>query len=291
MAGDRPGATVSLERATSVEDYVANPFGRYIAGPTYVAYWSSAHTNGITFWGRPDEEHLRSVTRALDAVLVPGRPHHRVLIDARDLAAVDVRAFAIMANYMVKNRATHARLCTRQALVRPNGLPGAVVAGFYALVNPGYPVQVFDDAQAALGWLDIPEDSSLLTEVGRIRTLAADDAASFLSEIRAYLDREQGRATLPQAASALAVSERTLQRRLRDGRSSFRDEVAAAQLRLAMDLLSHGTDNVNSVATQVGYASPSQFRAFFRRLTGQSPAEWLSEWRRSSAPKDREGDS
>jgi AraC-like DNA-binding protein len=264
----------SLRQASSVEDYVADPIGRCVCGPTFVAYWADTHMNGVTFWGRPDEDHLKTVTRALDAVLLPGRPHHRVLIDASRLTSVDLRAFAVVAGYMVRHRATHARICTQQALVRPNGLPGAVVAGFYALINPGYPVQVFDEPATALGWLGLPPALGLTEEIDRIRTSLADDSALFLSEVRALLDRELGRITLPAAASALAVSQRTLQRRLLEAGSSFRAELTAAQLRLAEDLLSHGRSDIKTVAARVGYTSAARFSTFFRRLTGHSPAAW-----------------
>jgi AraC-like DNA-binding protein len=280
-ASEEIAGPVTLRRCPSVDDYVASPFGRYVCGPTFVAYWASAHFNGLTFWGRPDEEHMKVVTRALDAVLVPDRPSHSVLVDASRLSGVDVRAFAILAGYMLRHRATHARLCTRQALLRPNGLPGAVVAGFYALIDPGYPVKVFDEAAAAFAWLDLPEAISPWQDIDRIRIHSADDSALFLSEVRALLDQDLEQRFLPAAASALAVSERTLQRRLLDAGSSFRAEVAAAQVRLAQDLLQQGDRNLKTIAARVGYGSPARFTAFFHRATGKSPAVWAAEQVRS----------
>jgi AraC-like DNA-binding protein len=276
-ATEEVAGPVRLRRCASVDDYVASPFGRYVSGPTFVAYWASAQFNGLTFWGRPDEEHMKVVTRALDAVLVPGRPTHSVLVDASRLSGVDVRAFATMAGYMLQHRAAHARLCTRQALLRPNGLPGAVVAGFYALIDPGYPVKVFDDTAAAIAWLDLPEGISPWQEIDRIRIHSADESALFLSEVRALLDQDLEQRFLPAAASALAVSERTLQRRLLDAGSSFRAEVAAAQVRLAQELLLQGDRNLKTIAARVGYGSPARFTASFRRATGTSPAAWAAE--------------
>jgi AraC-like DNA-binding protein len=265
-----------LQAASTLEDYVANPFGRYISGPTYAVYWSKAKLNGIIFWGRPDDEDMRRVTRALDAVLHFGRPHE-VLIDAASLKSIDPRAFATMASYMVTHRSVHARLCERQALVRPEGLAGAVVAGFYEIIRPSYPVSVFDEPAAAVRWLSLPDGAGLLRELDRIRVEFQDNAAVVLARVRALLCDEQqdlGIMSLERFASAMAMSPRTLQRRLVDAGTSFRAEVTAARLSLAKHLLANTDYDLKRIAFRVGCSSAAQFSTLFQRLTHRSPTEW-----------------
>lgn len=277
--GNRPRL---LRAASSLEDYVANPFGRYISGQTFASYWTDAHVNGIVFWGRCDEDDIVRVMRALDAVLVADIPHE-VLIDASGLSSIHPRAFAALATYMVTHRATHSRLCRRQALVRPGGMAGAIVAGFYQVVRPNYPVAVFDDSAAAIGWLELPNGEDLVREINRIRDELQDTSAVVLARVRSLLcDEAQdlGKSSLDRVASKLTLSPRTLQRRLVDAGTSFRAEVTTARLKMAKDLLSGSDYDLKRIAFLIGCGSAARFSAFFRRSTRCSPTDWRESARR-----------
>lgn len=95
-----------------------------------------------------------------------------------------------------------------------------------------------------------------------------------LDRLRAWLRDGGLHATLDQAAHALGVSGRSLQRRLGEGGSSFRAELEQARLAAAQRLLLDTDDKVAAIAAEVGASSESNFIAFFRRLTGQTPAAW-----------------
>lgn len=112
------------------------PVGKYLWGATFVVWWSSSSLNGIMFWGRPEEEHVRRVTAALDGELQSGVRSHASLIDVRRVSAVDLGAFTTLMQYVRSRRAPFAKVVRRQALLRPDGLAGAAVAGFYSVLSP-----------------------------------------------------------------------------------------------------------------------------------------------------------
>src|SRR5687768_2104693 len=83
-ARPRPGRKEGrVEAASCLEHYLARPVGRYFVGPTYVVWWQSVRLNGISLWGRPEEDHIVRITRALEAELEPGVSPHASLIDLR----------------------------------------------------------------------------------------------------------------------------------------------------------------------------------------------------------------
>ncbi|MEV0251029.1 AraC family transcriptional regulator ligand-binding domain-containing protein [Nocardia sp. NPDC050712] len=79
---------------------------------------------------------------------------------------------------------------------------------------------------------------------------------------------------LDAVAQRLAMSARTLQRRLGEHGTSWRAEVEAARLAKATALLRDTALPVGSVATRLGYADARALRRAFQRWTGQTPAEF-----------------
>jgi AraC-like DNA-binding protein len=82
---------------------------------------------------------------------------------------------------------------------------------------------------------------------------------------------------IADVARALAMSERTLRRRLAEEGTSFRqlsDEIAQT---LAEQMLATGALSVEDVAIRLGYAEASSFIAAFRRWTGMTPARFARE--------------
>jgi len=77
-----------------------------------------------------------------------------------------------------------------------------------------------------------------------------------------------------QVARALGVATRTLQRRLREEHTTFRELVTGVRVEVAKELLARGHLSIAEVATAVGFASVSVFSTAFSRQTGQSPSEF-----------------
>jgi len=81
----------------------------------------------------------------------------------------------------------------------------------------------------------------------------------------------QGEASIEVVAEALALSPRSLQRRLREHDLSFKDVVAEARLALAHRYLDDPTISLTDAAFLLGYSDLSAFSRAFRRWTGASP--------------------
>jgi AraC-like DNA-binding protein len=83
--------------------------------------------------------------------------------------------------------------------------------------------------------------------------------------------------TLARIARHLAMSPRTLQRRLAEGSLQF--HVLADEVRrvTALRLASARDAEVAAIARQVGYRDPDAFRAAFLRWTGKTPRDYRRE--------------
>jgi AraC-like DNA-binding protein len=265
--------------ADTVDAYLARPVGSCLLGPTYAVYWYSPGLNGIVFWGRPEEEHLARVTRALEAELAPDVAPHASLVDARRVLAIDLGAFNKLSEYVHRRSASFSRVVTRQALLRPEGLAGAGVAGFYAVLAPSYPVDVFTAPEAALRWLGVDDEEVVAGEIDALYALATSSSCLVIA-LRAHLDQRPGAATLESAARALDMSTRQLQRKLLDARTSFQREEKAAKIRAAKTLLLETNYDIKRVAIEVGCASLQHFGALFRGVTCETPSQWRARQRR-----------
>lgn len=73
-------------------------------------------------------------------------------------------------------------------------------------------------------------------------------------------------------AAALALSERTLRRRLTEEGTSYRALLEEVQHSLATEMLASGALSVDDVAVRLGYAEASSFIVAFKRWHGMTPA-------------------
>jgi len=85
---------------------------------------------------------------------------------------------------------------------------------------------------------------------------------------------------IEDAATALRMTPRTLQRRLAERSTSFQAEIATLRCALAKDLLRDPAHSVPAVAMRLGFADTANFHRAFKSWTGATPAEW----RKSAAP-------
>ena len=83
-----------------------------------------------------------------------------------------------------------------------------------------------------------------------------------------------GRATIDQVAAHLGLSARSLQRRLDDEGHQFGELLAEVRRELATAYLANSTHPVTTVASLLGYATPSSFTRWFAGAFGVSPQAW-----------------
>ncbi len=267
-----------MRAARDADDYRADPTGAYLAVRHALAFCVRPALWGFALWGKPSEADVRRLVPLLELELADGVSPHASLVDARRLEAGDPRAFAVLARYLRSHWTTFRTRVTRLALVRPAGVLGATVAGFFQVAGAPYPVRVFDSLPAAAGWLRAPE-------LARGLDAAIGDAsgtASIVLELRRWLDTHLDRASLAVAARALSRAPRSLQRDLRDARTTFQRELDEARVRLARRLLLDTESPLTEIAYDIGCASPQHFSKLFRKVTGVAPSQWRA--RRSATP-------
>lgn len=80
-----------------------------------------------------------------------------------------------------------------------------------------------------------------------------------------------GHCTMADVADRLAVSQRTLQRRLQDEGTSFQNELNGLREELARHYLTHSRHSNTEIAFLLGYDDPNSFIRAFHLWTGQTP--------------------
>ena len=99
------------------------------------------------------------------------------------------------------------------------------------------------------------------------------DAGAMTTRVRRLLVERLGQSvlTLDSVATALAVSRRTLTRRLAQERVSFRQIVDDVRSDFARALLRDRGLSIGDIAFFLQYSEPAAFHRSFRRWTGQTP--------------------
>ncbi len=259
-------------QSTDLTRFFADPYGRYVDCGRCAYFWADRTLSGTLAWGTPTEQDVRKLVQAYDAELAEHAPPRLSFVDLSRLEAIAPAAFAQMTGYFHTNTPRLRGLILKQALVRPPGIAGAVVAGFYELVSAVYPVKVFSDADAALAWLGYGPAAQLLDGLRAVHR-EASGVGPTTRAVRAQLVDLKG-VSIRAVAKALALSERTLQRRLAEENTSFQGELNAAQVRAAKKLLRETELKLTDIAMEVGCVSLQHFSDLFRRLEGMPPSEY-----------------
>jgi AraC-like DNA-binding protein len=267
--------------AGSADEFLQAAAGRYIAGPNWISYCHDERLSGVVLWGHLDEGDARALLRttplAGPSPLAVGRAR---LVDARLLDVPTPQVFMALHEHFATHREVSAQAVTRLALLRPEGLVGALAVGFARVLDTPFPMETFTDPADALAWLELTEYAFVLEEVERLQSAQAGGAA-VVRDLRTAL--EQGSlasATLAAVARKMGLSARSLQRRLREAGTSFQRELAGARVRVAQRRFAESAASISEVAYEVGYSTVHQFSAVFRKATGLSPRQWKSERRR-----------
>ncbi len=135
------------------------------------------------------------------------------------------------------------------------------------LISPEYLAMPTRDADPVL--------CGILEEVVREQLASAHVAASTASRVRRALTEHLADGpSIEEVASIVGVSVRTLQDRLAEEATSFRDLLDEVRLRLAVQYLKRPELNVSEVAFLVGYSDATAFGRAFKRMTDESPGSY-----------------
>ena len=131
----------------------------------------------------------------------------------------------------------------------------------------------FDDAVLDAPW-PAADPSLLRLLLGRADTLrqAQGRSNALVDQVLAAVAAEgYAHARCETVARSLDLSVRTLQRRLAECRTSFRQVLEAARMGEAVQLLADGSVPLSTLAERLGYAEPSAFSHAVRSHFGASP--------------------
>jgi AraC-like DNA-binding protein len=267
-----------LRRAETLEELQPDPRGKYFVGPSWLSFFAEhGRFSGTIVWGRPSGEDVKSWQACADLRLSEACEPHATLFDGHKIERLSAGAYVALERYASKNLARLRERITRLAVVHWGGYAGAVAVGFTKLVPIPFPAELFSDPIEALEWLGCASDAPLLDELARV-----EDGAKAISPLQRRLATflvHHPRATPAEAAHALALSTRSLQRRLSEHQTTFRHELDAARVHLAKRLLLDSDASVTEVALEVGLNSPQHLSTLFRRLGHEPPRDWRAKAR------------
>jgi len=258
-------------RSRSATEFVSSPDGGYHVGEQYLVWCAHPRLAGTVVWGRVHEETAAQLVSLWDFEGRLETPYDSI-IDLGAVSGVDAAAFERVAGYLSARLPSLAERVRRQALVRPPGMAGALVAGFYPTLSPGFEWRDFGDRRAALAWC-LAGDVSFQAQLDRL-IVEASAAPALVSRLRHHLLAHPEASSLSPVARTLGVSPRTLQRELHAAGSAFRVELARARVELAKALLADSDLKLELVALRVGCRSLPTFITLFRRLAKETPMQY-----------------
>jgi AraC-like DNA-binding protein len=121
-----------------------------------------------------------------------------------------------------------------------------------------------------------PQVADVLEEAA-LRELALAQSPSFRARLELALLSALARSEDPvpeRIAGRLGLSLRTLQRRLAEERTSFREVREGACRARAIERMLDPATTVSQVAAELGFADVSAFSKAFKRWTGENPTAW-----------------
>jgi AraC-like DNA-binding protein len=263
-----------VEACADLSDFLKAPRGRSFAGESWLFFYPRVGLCGFVIWGRPTADDFVTLQRVL--LLELDEPAHASLVDVRRLESVEPAVFKGLERYVHANHEALSRSVTKLALVRPEGIMGAVTAGFLSVQAPPYPVEVFDDVGRALSWLGV--DQAFLAELDRALETATG-APTLLRGLREWIGLHLDAPAIGDAAQALRTSERSLQRKLREHDTTFQNEVNVTRIKAAERMLLDTDAQLTRIALDVGCGSLPTFSSLFRKINGEAPSAWRSRMR------------
>jgi AraC-like DNA-binding protein len=135
-------------------------------------------------------------------------------------------------------------------------------------------------------------DPALTALLGRqldrlLESLPADPSVSGRARLVVKSDLPSGNAAAERVARQLAMSVRTLSRRLESEGTSFRDLLDSVRQDLAFAHLRNPAVEIGEIAFLLGYSESSAFHRWFKRRTGRTPLEFRREAAQRGAAVDQ----
>lgn len=130
------------------------------------------------------------------------------------------------------------------------------------------------------------EELAMMLDEMTSKYLALRFSGRFSRRVRAALATQlaDGEPTKSETARFLAMTERTLLRRLQEENTTFQELLDHLREEKAYDYLRQPDMTIDAIAAELGFSTSSTFSRAFVRWTGQRPSEWR-ESQRKLAPE------
>ena len=227
---------------------------------------SKRQTTGVGIWLKFVGEHVRLCVKMPLSAAFPGHD----IAETRTLRLAEgvVRSFAgpryRSARVLLNVRARDLRFDLESAF---DGAPVYTDEPCSAIEFPRKLLQTARNADIAH-----PGSSA---GAGHDEELPTSVATCLQSCLKPYLP--DGYPHIGLAAEISGYSVRSLQRRLKEERTSYAQVVDKARCRVAMSTLREDRFSLTQIAEQLGYSEHSAFTRAFRRWTGMAPSQYRAE--------------
>lgn len=205
-----------------------------------------------------------------------GVPRHRARQNAEFGMAATIKALREIAGRNIHPTHVsfaHAGNANRRALERFFGCP----------VEFGASIDQMALSDETLALPLVTEDRHLLEALEPICEQAAKERNTVKGTLRASVENEvqrllhHGNAQRQTVARKLAMSTRTLARRLADEKTTYEDVVDQLRRTLALQYVKEPSLSLSQIAWLLGYEGSSSFNHAFLRWTGRSPSAARNE--------------
>jgi len=259
-----------------METFVADPLDKWIVAGQSVVWCVSPSFGGSTTWGRPDVAATQAVVHAFGGLFSSRlQPQVDVILDARRVESVAPDSLATLVKWTFENRELIAKKVRLQIGVIPRGIAGITLAGILPTLGKTHPFRVEHESLDAFRVLGGPKAADLCAEIESI----VEDVSGVPSELGALRNLIRDRhasLTVEDAARALSVSTRSLQRLLKTHSTSFVEELRSARLAEASELLRSSDDKISVIASRVGITEGA-LTQLFRDKLNCTPAEYRKD--------------
>jgi len=131
------------------------------------------------------------------------------------------------------------------------------------------------------------EELAMMLDEMTSRYLALRFSGRFSRKVREALVVQLGggEPTKTETARLLAMTERTLLRRLQEENTTFQEVLDHLREEKAYDHLRQADLTIDAIAVKLGFSTSSTFSRAFTRWTGQRPSDWRESQRRLGEPE------
>jgi len=257
----------------SIEAFADDPIGRYVVAGSSVVWCASPSLAGASTWGAPDVETTRAILKPFEAVWSKSMSDQvDILLDGSRIERIDPDALSMLVAWNVERRDAIVRRVRQQIGVVPRGIIGVTLAGILPTIGETHPFRVVNDVAEAFRMLCGERAEVLCREVEALVD-ASTGTSSEVRGLRELLRTKRASLTVAEAARALGLSTRSLQRSLGAAGTSFQRELRDARFVEASALLASTGEKIAAIASRVG-VTEGALTQLFRERAGCTPAEY-----------------